>query len=240
MLRVDVRRWQRRRWPPARERGSSISAIWVAVAGTGGGSRTFAQTNIHLPDSGHGLAGIVERLEQNGIFRIAKFAIAAGVGFLVAEGILVLGVFIFYHTTSVPSLAFSSPSLLGLDALAFGVGVTVAFVINERVTVKGQGEEVRKRGAVNWLVRWGKYELANLLGNVLIVVVQLVLLATVSLSPVFGSIVGAILSYPVTYLVSMRFVWRVHPLRQPDAPDSQRLDPPQGDSSPASRAPRPD
>ena len=141
-------------------------------------------------------------------------------GFLVAEVILVLGVVVLYHTTNVPSLTFSSPSLLGLDALAFGVGVTVAFVINERVTVKGQGQEVRKRGAVNWLVRWGKYELANLLGNVLIVVVQLVLLATVSLSPVFGSIVGAIVSYPVTYFVSMRFVWRVHPLRQPDAPKS--------------------
>jgi putative flippase GtrA len=163
---------------------------------------------------------MLERLEQNGIFRVVKFAMAAGIGFLVAEGILVVGVIVFYHTTSVPSLAFTSPSLLGLDALAFGVGVTVAFVINERVTVKDEGES-RKKGATNWLERWGKYELANLLGNVLIVIVQLVLLATVSLSPVLGSIIGAIVSYPVTYFVSMHFVWGMRPLQGTTAPRPQ-------------------
>ena len=144
-------------------------------------------------------------------FRIAKFAVASGVGFLIAEAILVAGVIEFYHTTKVPGIS-SSPTILGLDALAFGIGVTAAFIINERVTVRGQGEE-RKGGRGTWLVRWGKYQLASLLGNVLIVAVQLALLATVLLSPVYGSIVGAVVSYPVTYAVSMRFVWRLHPLR---------------------------
>ncbi len=148
-----------------------------------------------------------------GILRIAKFAVATGVGFLIAEAILVLGVVYFYNSTTVPSVAFSSPALLGLDALAFGVGATAAFVINERVTVKGK-PEVDKRGPTAWVVRWGKYQLASLLGNVLIVAVQLALLATVSLSPVFGSVVGAVVTYPVTYAVSMRFVWGVHPLRE--------------------------
>jgi hypothetical protein len=45
------------------------------------------------------------------------------------------------------------------------------------------------------------------------VVIQFILLATVALSPVYGSVVGAILSYPVTYAVSMVFVWRINPLR---------------------------
>lgn len=139
---------------------------------------------------------------------MVKFALASGIGFLIAEAILILGVLALYHTTKVPGITSSSLSILGLDALAFGVGVTAAFVINERVTVRGQG-----RGRADWLVRWGKYQLASLLGNVLIVVVQLALLATVSLSPVFGSVVGAVVSYPVTYAVSMYFVWRVHPLR---------------------------
>ncbi|MDA4115619.1 MAG: hypothetical protein OK442_03570 [Thaumarchaeota archaeon] len=52
------------------------------------------------------------------------------------------------------------------------------------------------------------------MGNVLIVAVQLTLLATISLSPVFGSVVGAVVSYPVTYAVSMHFVWGIHPLRE--------------------------
>jgi len=65
-------------------------------------------------------------------------------GFLIAEGILVLGVIFFYHTAKVRSVGFSSPSLLGLDVLAFGVGATSAFIINERVTVRRQGVGTRK------------------------------------------------------------------------------------------------
>jgi putative flippase GtrA len=145
-------------------------------------------------------------------FRVAKFALASGIGFLIAEALLVLGVMLLYHTTSVPNLAYSSPSILGLDAVAFGIGVTAAFMINERVTVKGKGEE-RRRGRANWVVRWGKYQLASLLGNILIVGIQLALLGTVSLSPVYGSVIGAVVTYPVTYGVAMRFVWKVHPLR---------------------------
>jgi putative flippase GtrA len=146
------------------------------------------------------------------VLRVAKFAVASGVGFLVTEAILASGVMLLYHGTSVPANASSSPTLIGLNALAFGIGVTVAFIINERVTVKGEGEETRK-GWTNWLVRWGKYQLAALLGNVVTVGVQLALLAAFSLSPIYGNIVGAIVSYPVSYVVSMRFVWKVHPLR---------------------------
>ena len=149
-------------------------------------------------------------MRRYGGFRIAKFAVASGIGFLIAEVILVLGVIFFYHTTQIPSVAFSSPTVLGLNALAFGTGVNAAFMINECVTVKGLGNE-RKKGRVNWFVRWYKYQLAALLGNVVIVLVQLALLATISLSPVIGNILGAVVSYPVTYFVSMRFVWGVRP-----------------------------
>ncbi len=144
-------------------------------------------------------------------FRVVRFAVASGIGFLIAEAILVLGVVATYHTTKVPGLS-ESPTVLGLDALGLATGVTAAFLINERVTVKGVGEE-RRRGRVNWLVRLCKYQLVSLLGNLMIVGVQMALLATASLSPVFGSVLGAVVSYPVTYVVTMRFVWRVDPLR---------------------------
>lgn len=142
--------------------------------------------------------------------RIVKFAIATGLGFLIAEAVLILGVIAFYHTTTVPGLS-ESPTILELDALGLVTGVTAAFLINERVTVKGLGEE-RREGRANWLVRLCKYQLVSLLGNLIIVGVQLALLAATSLSPVFGSVLGAVVSYPVTYAVTMRFVWRVHPL----------------------------
>lgn len=159
------------------------------------------------PSDGVGKAagGLARR---RGVLRILEFALASGIGFLIAEAILVLGVVALYHTTNVPGIASSSPAILGLDALGFGVGATAAFVINERVTLRGH-----VRGGAGWWVRWGKYQLAALLGNVLIVAVQLSLLATVSLSPVFGSVVGAVVSYPATYAVTMYSVWRVHPLR---------------------------
>jgi len=148
---------------------------------------------------------------KHGIFRVAKFGIASGIGFLVTEVILALGVIASYHTIEVPNLSHSSLTILGLDALAFGVGVTVAFEINERVTVKLHSQD-GPRGHTAWLARWGKYQLASLLGNLVIVAVQLALLATVSLSPVLGSLAGAIVSYPITYAVSMHFVWGIHPL----------------------------
>ena len=141
------------------------------------------------------------------ILRIIKFAIATGLGFLFAEGILVLGVFVLYHTIEVPGLS-SSPTILELDALALGAGSTFAFLVNEKVTVTKRDS----RTTASWPVRWVKYQFAKLLGNIIIVLVQLALLVAISLSPVLGSIVGAVVSYPVTYAVSMRWVWRL-PLR---------------------------
>jgi len=124
------------------------------------------------PGSSSGWKKAIDSLERKyGIFRVAKFAVASGIGFLIAEVILILGVLFFYGTTAVPSVSYSSPTILGLNALAFGIGVTVAFIINERVTVRGQVERRKDRG--NWIKRWGKYQLASLLGNVVIVGVQL-------------------------------------------------------------------
>jgi len=160
------------------------------------------------------LRGTLDGLERRfGVFRMVKFAMATGTGFLVNEVILVLGVFAVYHTIAVPSIIDASLVILGLDALALGIGDTVAFVINERVTVKSQGEEGRS-GRLNWFTRWCEYQLASLMGNLMIVGIQLALLATILLSPVFGNIVGAVVSYPITYAVSMHFVWGVHPFHE--------------------------
>ncbi len=146
---------------------------------------------------------------RRGVFRAAKFALASGIGFVIAEAILVFGVVTFYHTTKVPSFSDSSPAILGLDALGLVVGVTAAFIVNESVTVGWRRLSKDREGWADWFGRLCKYQLASLLGNVIVVGVQLALLATVSLSPVFGSIVGAVVSFPITYVVSMHFVWRL-------------------------------
>jgi putative flippase GtrA len=153
------------------------------------------------------LEAIERRFET---LRVVRFAIASALGFLVFEAVVILGVVILYGSIDVPSLAKSSLGILGLDAMALGLGATAAFLINERVTVQDSGE-MMKKGRARWSLRWGEYQLASLLGNAIIVVIQVSLLATIALSPVFGNIVGAVVSYPVTYVVAMHLVWRVRP-----------------------------
>lgn len=145
------------------------------------------------------------------LFRAAKFAIAGVVGFLVVEAILVAGVFAIYDTTKVPSIAFSSPTILALYILAFAVGVTVAFFINERVTVHNLGEQ-KNKSVSKVVIRLLKFQLGYLLGNVINILVALALLAYLSLSPVYGNIIGAIVAYPISYLISMRIVWKLDAL----------------------------
>lgn len=142
------------------------------------------------------------------LFRAAKFAIAGAVGFLVVEVILIIGVFELYDTTKVPSLASSSPTIVGLYILAFAVGVTVAFFINERVTVHNEGEQ-KKSSEKNVIFRLLKFQLAYALGNAVNIIVALALLAEIALSPVYGNIVGAIVAYPISYFISMRVVWKL-------------------------------
>ena len=155
----------------------------------------------------------VQELERKyGILRAAKFGIASAAGFLVVELILTIGTFIFFRGAHVPSNDYASPTILGLNVAAFAVGITVAFFINERITVRNQGDQ-KASGAKSVIIRLLKFQLAYLLGNLITVGVQLLLLAEFSITPAVGNIVGAIIAYPISYLVSMRFVWKVHPLK---------------------------
>jgi len=139
--------------------------------------------------------------------RLAQFGIAGIVGFLVLEAILVAGLYAIYGNANIPSNFASSPELLSLDIFASVVGVVVGFFVNERTTVKTVGR--RQKGSKDTLVRLGKFEGVYALGSAITIAVQLGLLAWMSLSPAVGNIVGAIAAYPVSYLISMRFVWRV-------------------------------
>ena len=143
---------------------------------------------------------------------VGKFAMVSGIGFLVSEAILTVEILAFYHTTKVPNIALTSVIILGLDVVAFGVGVTVTFFLNEHITAAVPREQRAKDGK-SVLFRWAKYQLTALLGNAILVEVQLTLLGEFSVSPLAGTIIGAVISFPVSYIVSMRFVWGVHPLR---------------------------
>ncbi len=151
---------------------------------------------------------------RHGVFRVARFAVATSAGFLVNEVVLVIGIFAVYRVIALPSLIDPSFTftVLGLNVLSLGIGDTAAFVLNERVTVKVRNKEGRA-GWSGLLVRWGKYQTVAFTGNLVIAGVQLALLASISFHPAFGDIVGAVVAYPMTYVISMHFVWSVHPFR---------------------------
>jgi putative flippase GtrA len=148
------------------------------------------------------------KIRYNAIFHVAKYGIAVATGFLVTELILTAGVFAVYHTLSVPSIDSFTPTLLELNALAFGIGVTVAFFLNEKISAEHQ--EVRGgSGAWNTTVRLLKFQLVSLAGNLVTIGVQLVLLRAFGIPPTLGNIVGAIVAFPISYFVSMKIVWRL-------------------------------
>jgi len=139
------------------------------------------------------------------VFRLAQFGVAGIVGFLVLEAILVAGLFAIYGSPNLPSDFASSPGLVALDVFASVVGVVVGFFVNERTTVRGVEH---RKGWKDTLVRLGKFEGVYALGSAITIAVQLALLAWLALSPAVGNVVGAIVAYPVSYAISMRFVWK--------------------------------
>jgi putative flippase GtrA len=141
------------------------------------------------------------------VLRMTAFGISSAAGFLVAEGVIVAGLYAIFGKLEVPGNMSSSPTLVALDVFALVVGVVVSFALNERTTVSDSKGKEDGIGAM--LVRLGRFEGISALGNAVVIVVQLALLAEFGLTPAVGSVVGAIVGFPVSYLMSMRLVWRI-------------------------------
>ncbi len=163
-------------------------------------------------DKSHGLAqssigkGIASLDRRFGVIKLAKFAMAAGSGFLLAEAMITLGVLRLYGSLTAPHDAYSSPEFLTIDISALALGVALSFFLNEHFTVRN----VQKPhdGSNSLPARLAKFEGVNALGNAAIIACQFALLVALSVSPSIGNIIGAIVCYPITYLMSMHFVWR--------------------------------
>ncbi len=152
------------------------------------------------------------RLETRyGIVKTLRFAIAGMLGFVVTEVMMTIGLLVFFGKLSIPHASFASPALLGLDVVSLLIGVTASFFVNERITIHVPKGE--KGGEASRFRRLVKFQVVSGIGNTGIVVVQLFLLATLEVSPLLGSIVGAIVTYPLVYYISIRYVWHAHRTR---------------------------
>jgi putative flippase GtrA len=154
------------------------------------------------------LVKLAELVAKYRLLRAAQFGVAGIVGFVAAEGIIVAGLFLAYGSLQVPDGFSSSPAVLAIDVVAFVVGVTVGFLVNERTTVRGAPRRAND-GRRGTLVRLAKYQGVYVVGNGITIGTQLALLAAFALSPAVGVIVGAMAAYPVSYFASMKVVWKV-------------------------------
>jgi putative flippase GtrA len=153
----------------------------------------------------------VNRIETKyPVVKTLRFAIAGVMGFGVTEAVLTVGLLVRYGRLTVPHASFSSLELLSLDALSLVVGVSASFVINERITVKVR-RATQESG--NRLRRFLKFQVVSGVGNTGVVITQLILLTALAVSPLLGTLVGAVVTYPIVYFISIRYVWKGHQVR---------------------------
>jgi putative flippase GtrA len=138
------------------------------------------------------------------LFKIGTFGISSGMGFLVAEAILTVGILFMFGSLRVKASLYASPVLLALDLSSLLVGVTVSFFINQ--TSFSWAELIDP--AHDLFRRLLKFQLVSGGGNALIILVQLLLLTQFSIPPSVGNIAGALVAFPLTYLFSMRYIWK--------------------------------
>jgi putative flippase GtrA len=151
---------------------------------------------------------VVKLETRYGVVKTLRFAIAGAVGFGVTEAVLTIGLLILYGKLSIPHASFASPLLLGLDVLSLVIGVSASFFINERITV--HVSKTAKDEEASRLKRLLKFQAVSGVGNAGIIVVQLVLLATLEASPLLGTVIGAVATYPIVYFISIKYVWKGH------------------------------
>jgi putative flippase GtrA len=144
---------------------------------------------------------------RSSLSQAAKLATGGAIGFLDIELVLTLGIYLLYHGFSVPQNAFSSPAFLALNAIAFVIGVSVAFFVNESLLIWNEGPKVKNHQR-SILASFAKFQFLFLGGNIAMVCIQLVLLREFAFPPIAGNAVGAVVSFPISYFFIMHFDWR--------------------------------
>ena len=145
------------------------------------------------------------------VIRTFRFAVAGALGFGVTEAVLTVGLLLLYGKLGVPHASFSSLELLSLDVLSLVTGVSASFLINERITVNVKVDLTKQFG--NRLHRFLKFQAVSGVGNIGVVIVQLILLTVLAISPILGTMVGALVTYPVVYFISIKYVWKGHQVK---------------------------
>jgi putative flippase GtrA len=139
---------------------------------------------------------MVELIRKN-LFRSIKYSLSGYLGFFVLEIVTYLGLRLLGYSR-----------IVEIDAVAFFTGVSLEFMVNEYWTTRNEGfHESSLRGI---FIRLGKFQVLNLLGNIIAISIQLSLLHFFGIYPLLGNIIGSAMAFPFNYIIQMKSVWKIN------------------------------
>ena len=139
--------------------------------------------------------GILKGIVEQNFHRSMKYALSGFVGFLFVEFMT----YVLFHVASLSNLLAVTP--------AFLAGVAMEFSIDEFWTTRNQG--MHTSGVLGFFHRMLKFEILNMAGTILAVIIQYILFVLFSLSPLIGNIFGSVFEFPINYYIQMRSTWKI-------------------------------
>lgn len=143
--------------------------------------------------------------------RFAKFLSTGFVAFLFSELVIYLG-----------TELFTTRFLVETDLVAAVTSIVLGFFLNDLWTTRHAG--YHPRGVLITAVRLVMYEVIYAIGNVISYSIQLALFYYLTVNPLLGNLVGAVVATPVNYVITMKLVWRISVLSQQQEPVNESAD----------------
>lgn len=135
------------------------------------------------------------------LIRGSKYSMVSLVSFGIEEAVLAAGLYTigFYY-------------IIPVNILAVFTSVALGFFLNEWWTVKKEGEH--GGGFSGLMARMLIFQVIYALGSAVGIAVQLLIYYTFGINPVIANIAGALAAYPMNYVISLLYVWRIRVWKQ--------------------------
>lgn len=135
------------------------------------------------------------------IIRGSKYSLVSIISFGMEEAILALGLFLFGTVYIIP-----------INVAAVFFSVAFGFFANESWTVRHEGDHSGMWKGI--LARLLKFEIIYAAGSAVGIIIQLLIFYRFGINPVIANVGGALAAYPLNYVISLLYVWRIKVWRQ--------------------------
>lgn len=152
--------------------------------------------NLHANYGSVYMKGAEKGVFISNVIRGSKYSLVSIVSFGMEEAILAFGLFLFGTAYIIP---------VNIAAVFFSVAF--GFFANEVWTVRHEGDHSGMR--IGIIIRLLKFEIIYAAGSALGVIVQLLIFYNFGINPVIANIGGALAAYPLNYVISLLYVWRI-------------------------------